>query len=89
MLPRVRHTHRAAKVTFHNPLGVPLYPCHIKIMSTYLVTQDGPVFEVRLDDAGGRVVATFSNRLAAEKFAEQQQVRDDSARNHSTDGASR
>jgi hypothetical protein len=37
----------------------------------------------------GRVVATFSNRLAAEKFAEQQQARDESARNHPTDGVSR
>jgi hypothetical protein len=58
-------------------------------MSTYLVTQEGSIFEVRLGDASGRVVATFSNRLAAEKFAEQQQARDDSAPNHSTDGVSR
>jgi hypothetical protein len=55
-------------------------------MNTYVVTQDGPVFEVRLGDASGRVVATFSNRLAAEKFAEQQQARDDTARNHPTNG---
>jgi hypothetical protein len=61
----------------------------LRAMSTYLVTQDGPVFEVRLGDASGRVVATFSNRLAAERFAEQQQARDDSARNHPTDGVSR
>jgi hypothetical protein len=58
-------------------------------MNTYLVTQEGPIFEVRLGDASGRIVATFSNRLAAEKFAEQQQARDDSAGNHSTDGVSR
>ena len=54
-----------------------------------MVTQDGPIFEVRLGDASGRVVATFSNRLAAEKFAEQQQARDESARNHSADGVPR
>jgi len=44
---------------------------------------------LRLGDASGRVVATFSNRLAAEKFAEQQQARDESARNHSADGVPR
>jgi hypothetical protein len=39
-------------------------------MSTYFVAQDGFRFEVRMDDANGRVVATFSNKLAADKFAE-------------------
>jgi hypothetical protein len=58
-------------------------------MSTYVVTQDGHVFEVRLGDASGRVVATFSNRLAAERFAEGQQRRDESAGNHPPDGVQR
>jgi hypothetical protein len=56
-------------------------------MSTYIVTQDGPVFEVRLGDASGRVVATFSNRLAAQTFADGQQRRDESASNHPSDDA--
>jgi hypothetical protein len=58
-------------------------------MSTYIVSQDGPVFEVRLGDGSGRVVATFSNRLAAERFAEGQQRRDESASNHPSDGVQR
>jgi hypothetical protein len=41
-------------------------------MSTYVVTQDGARFEVRRGDASGPVVATFSNKLAAETFAEKQ-----------------
>ena len=48
-------------------------------MSTYTVTQDGSRFEVRLGDASGLVVATFSNRLAAETFAEKQRVKDQGA----------
>jgi hypothetical protein len=43
-------------------------------MSTYTVTQDGARFEVRLDDANGQVIATFSNKLAAETFAEKQRA---------------
>jgi hypothetical protein len=50
-------------------------------MSTYIVTQDRSRFEVRVDDANGRVVATFSNKLAAETFAEKQRVMDESAAN--------
>jgi hypothetical protein len=50
-------------------------------MSTYIVTQDGSRFEVRVDDANGPVVATFSNKLAAETFAEKQRVMDESAAN--------
>jgi hypothetical protein len=49
------------------------------VMSTYIVAQDGFRFEVRVDDANGRVVATFSNKLAAETFAEKQRVADDGA----------
>ena len=45
-------------------------------MSTYVVTQDGARFEVRRGDASGPVVATFSNKLAAETFAEKQRVKD-------------
>jgi hypothetical protein len=50
-------------------------------MSTYIVTQDGPRFEVRVDDANGRVVATFSNKQAAESYVEHQRVKDESAAN--------
>jgi hypothetical protein len=45
-------------------------------MNTYTVTQDGARFEVRAGGANGPVVATFSNRLAAETFAEKQRVKD-------------
>jgi hypothetical protein len=38
-------------------------------MNTYVVTQDGPLFHVRVDNANGQVVGTFSNKLAAETFA--------------------
>ena len=38
-------------------------------MSTYIVAQDGARFEVRLDNANGQVIATFSNKLAAEAIA--------------------
>ena len=48
-------------------------------MTTYAVTQDGARFEVRVGDANGPVVATFSNRLAAETFAEKQRVKDQGA----------
>ena len=48
-------------------------------MNTYTVTQDGSRFEVRVGDANGPVVATFSNRLAAETFAEKQRVKDQGA----------
>jgi hypothetical protein len=50
-------------------------------MSTYFVAQDGFRFEVRMDDANGRVVATFSNKLAADKFAERQRGIDEAAAN--------
>ena len=45
-------------------------------MSTYVVTQDGSRFEVRVGDTNGRVAATFSNRRAAETFAKKRRVRD-------------
>jgi hypothetical protein len=48
-------------------------------MNTYTVAQDGSRFEVRVGDANGPVVATFSNRLAAETFAEKQRVKDQGA----------
>jgi hypothetical protein len=38
-------------------------------MSTYVVTADVR-FQVRMGDENGQVVATFSNRMAAEKYAE-------------------
>ena len=50
-------------------------------MSTYIVTQNASRFEVRVGDSNGRVVATFSNKLAAETFAEKQRVMDESAAN--------
>jgi hypothetical protein len=54
-------------------------------MSTYVVTQDGSRFEVRVGDTNGRVVATFSNKLAADKFAERQRMIDEGAANTSTE----
>jgi hypothetical protein len=36
----------------------------------YTVTQDNSAFHVREGDASGPIIATFSNRLAAERFAE-------------------
>lgn len=48
----------------------------VHIMSTYVVTQDGSMFAVRLGDKDGPVIATFSNKLAAETFAEKQRVKD-------------
>ncbi len=48
-------------------------------MTTYTVTQDGARFEVKVGDANGQVIATFSNRLAAETFAEKQRVKDQGA----------
>jgi hypothetical protein len=35
-------------------------------MSTYVVVPDDSMFAVRLGDANGPVIATFSNKLAAE-----------------------
>ena len=48
-------------------------------MTTFVVTHDGSRFEVREGDESGRVVATFSNSLAAETFAEKQRMIDESA----------
>ena len=45
-------------------------------MSTYVVTHDGSRFEVREGDKSGQVVATFSNKLAAETFAEKKRMAD-------------
>ena len=44
------------------------------------------MFEVRVGDANGRVLATFSNKMAADKFAEKQRAMDESAANPLTDG---
>jgi hypothetical protein len=55
-------------------------------MNTYTVTQDGSRFEVRIGDANGPVVATFSNRLAAETFAEKQRVKDQAAPQTQSEG---
>jgi hypothetical protein len=48
-------------------------------MATYVVTQDGAFFAVRLGDSSGQVLATFSNSLAAETFAEKQRLKDQDA----------
>ena len=48
-------------------------------MATYVVTQDGAFFAVRLGDSSGPVIATFSNSMAAEAFAEKQRVKDQDA----------
>jgi hypothetical protein len=45
-------------------------------MSTYVVVPDDSMFAVRLGDANGPVIATFSNKLAAETFAERQRAKD-------------
>ena len=45
-------------------------------MSTYVVAPDGAMFAVKLGDASGPVIATFSNKLAAEAFAEKQRAKD-------------
>ena len=45
-------------------------------MSTYVVVQDGSMFAVKLGDTSGPVIATFSNKLAAETFAEKKRVKD-------------
>jgi hypothetical protein len=45
-------------------------------VSTYVVVPDGAMFAVRLGDASGPVIATFSNKLAAETFAERQRAKD-------------
>jgi hypothetical protein len=50
-------------------------------MNTYTVTQDGSAFQVREGDANGPVIATFSNKLAAERFAENKRKADEGARN--------
>ena len=38
-------------------------------MVAYVVTQEGSGFAVRLTSISGQVVATFSNKLAADNFA--------------------
>jgi hypothetical protein len=48
-------------------------------MNTYVVTQEGAGFAVRLTSTSGQVVATFSNKLAADKFAEKQRTKDQAA----------
>ena len=54
-------------------------------MSTYVVTQHGSRFEVIVGDANWRLVATFSNKLAAVKFVERQRVIDEGAAKISTE----
>jgi hypothetical protein len=58
-------------------------------MKVYVVTQDGSRFEVRVGDPNGRVVATSSNKLAAETFAEKQRVIDEGAANISPEDRAR
>ena len=57
-------------------------------MATYVVTQDGAFFAVRLGDSSGPVLATFSNRMAAETFAEKQRLKDQDAAKTPPDKAS-
>lgn len=45
-------------------------------MDTYIVTQEGNGFAVRLTSTSGQVVATFSNKLAADNFAAKQRIKD-------------
>jgi hypothetical protein len=44
--------------------------------ATYVVVSDNSMFAVRLGGASGSVILTFSNRLAAETFAERQRAKD-------------
>jgi hypothetical protein len=46
-------------------------------MAAYIVIQDGAFFAVRLGDSRGPVIATFSNAMAAETFAEKQRLKDE------------
>ena len=55
-------------------------------MAEYIVTQDNSAFHVRIGDASGPVIATFSNRLAAERFAENKRSADESSRTSPPDG---
>jgi hypothetical protein len=48
-------------------------------MVAYIVTQEGSGFAVRLTSTTGQVVATFSNKLAADNFAEKQRIKDEAA----------
>jgi hypothetical protein len=52
------------------------FSCYVGGMSTYIVTQDNATFHVREGDAKGPVLATFSNKLAAERFAENRAAAD-------------
>jgi len=49
-------------------------------MNTYIIIQDGSFFAVRLGDSSGQVLATFSNKMAAETFVKKQQLKDQGAR---------
>jgi hypothetical protein len=57
-------------------------------MATYIVTQDGAFFAVRLGDTSGPVLATFSNKMAAETFAEKQRLKDQDAAKATSDKTS-
>jgi len=57
-------------------------------MATYVVTQDGAFFAVKLGDSSGLVLATFSNRMAAERFAEKKRLKDQVAAKTPPDKAS-
>jgi len=57
-------------------------------MATYVVTQGGAFFAVRLGDSSGPVLATFSNRMAAETFAEKQRLKGQDATKTPPDKAS-
>ena len=48
-------------------------------MVAYVVTQEGNGFAVRLTSISGQLVATFSNKLAADNFAEKQRIKDEAA----------
>jgi hypothetical protein len=48
----------------------------VRVVSTYVVVQDGSMFAVRLGDTSGPVIATFSNKLAAETFEEKKREKD-------------
>ena len=58
-------------------------------MATYVIVQDVPFFAVKLGKDSGPVLATFSNRMAAEVFIAKQRDRDVGAAKTPPDEAGR
>jgi len=56
-------------------------------MATYVIVQDGAFFTVKLGDVSGPIIATFSNKLAADVFIEKQRGKEESAAKAPLDAA--